>query len=166
MDTLTKAFLFLTVFLMALIGGLFYSYSCSVNPGLGQLSDSEYLKAMKSINRAILNPWFFLSFIGTLLVTPLTAIIYFRNVGVDLGFYLLLASFIIYFLGVFGVTVLGNVPLNNSLDAFEMRNATFQELSLKRLSFELPWNRLHFVRTVANILSLLFAIGAIVAKLS
>ena len=59
MDPLIKIFLFLTTFLMALIAGLFYSFSVSVNPGLHKLSDSEYIKATKSINRAILNPFFF-----------------------------------------------------------------------------------------------------------
>lgn len=52
MDILINVFLFLTTFLMALIAGLFYSFSIAVNPGLHKLSDSEYIKAMKSINRA------------------------------------------------------------------------------------------------------------------
>ena len=165
MDPLVKIFLFLTTFLMSLIAGLFYSYSCSVNPGLCKLSDSEYIKAMKSINRAILNPWFFVSFIGTLIIAPGTTALYFRNVGADTSFYLLLFSSIIYFVGVFGVTVVGNVPLNNALDSLETANQPHRELRSGRLNFEAPWNRLHTIRTIANILSLALTLGALLMKM-
>lgn len=165
MDLLIKIFLFLTTFLMSLIAGLFYAYSCSVNPGLNKLSDSEYLKAMKAINRAILNPWFFVSFIGTLIITPGTTALYFRNVGADYSFYLLLCASITYFVGVFGVTVLGNVPLNNALDSLELANQPHRELKSRRLNFEIPWTRLHNIRTAANLTSLLLTIASLVIKI-
>jgi len=149
---------------MALIGGLFYSFSCAVNPGLHKLSDSEYIKAMKSINRAILNPWFFLTFIGALIITPGTTALYLRYVGADLSFYLLLAASIIYFVGVFGVTVVGNVPLNNALDSLEFTNLPHSQIRSRRLGFEIPWNRLHTIRTIANIMSLLLVMGSVVIK--
>ena len=151
---------------MALIAGLFYSYSCSVNPGLATLSNREYLLAMKAINRAILNPWFFLSFIGSLLVTPTTAILYYRSVGMDLTFYLLLAAFVLYFIGVFGVTALGNVPLNNSLDAFQAELATETEMKNRRIKFEIPWRRLHTIRTFANLVALTLVLLALVWKIA
>ncbi|MBC8154239.1 MAG: DUF1772 domain-containing protein, partial [Bacteroidetes bacterium] len=56
----------------ALIAGLLYAYSCSVNPGLNRLSDASYLAAMQSINREIQNPVFFLSFLGALVLLPLS----------------------------------------------------------------------------------------------
>jgi uncharacterized membrane protein len=162
MDPLEKICLLLTGFLMALIAGLFYSYSCSVNPGLGALPDNEYLKAMKAINRAILNPWFFMSFIGSLLITPATVVVHFTRTGVDTTFYLLLSASIVYFIGVFGVTVLGNVPLNNSLDGFEIQNSTSTEIKEKRIGFEVPWNKLHTIRTLSNGFALLLVLGALV----
>jgi uncharacterized membrane protein len=165
MDPIVKIFLFLTIFLMSLIAGLFYAYSVSVNPGLNKLSDIEYLKAMKSINRAILNPRFFLSFIGTLVITPGTTALYFRNVGADSSFYLLLISSVIYIVGVFGVTMLGNVPLNNTLDALTIANQPHRELKSGRLQFEMPWNRLHTIRTVANLSSLALALLALITRI-
>ena len=165
MDPLIKIFLFLTTFLMALIAGLFYSFSVSVNPGLHKLSDSEYIKATKSINRAILNPFFFLIFIGALIMTPGTTALYFRYEGSDLSFYLLLSASIIYFVGVFGVTVLGNVPLNNMLDSLEFTNLPHREIRSRRLGFENPWNRLHAIRTVANIVSLLLVNASLIIKI-
>lgn len=165
MDPIVKIFLFLTTFLMSLIAGLFYSYSVSVNPGLNKLSDIEYLKAMKSINRAILNPLFFLSFIGTLVISPGTTALYFRNVGADSSFYLLLTSSVIYIVGVFGVTMLGNVPLNNALDALSITNQPHRELRSGRLQFEIPWNRLHTIRTVANLFSLMLTVLALIMRI-
>lgn len=165
MDPLIKIFLLLTTFLMALIAGLFYSFSCSVNPGLHRLSDSEYIKAMKSINRAILNPLFFASFIGTLIVTPGTTALYLKYVGADGSFYMLLLASIIYGVGVFGVTVLGNVPLNNALDSIEFTNLPHREIRSRRLGFETPWNRLHTIRTIANLVSLLLVVGSLVFRI-
>jgi uncharacterized membrane protein len=58
MDLTVKATLLIAVILTGLIAGLFFAYACSVNLGLTRLADAEYLKAMQSINGAILNPWF------------------------------------------------------------------------------------------------------------
>ncbi len=51
--------------LTGLAAGLFYSYACSVTGALGRLPDREYVMAFQSINTAILNAWFFASFMGS-----------------------------------------------------------------------------------------------------
>lgn len=153
----------ITAMLLALIAGLFYSYSCSVCPGLGRLSDAEYLRAMQSINRAILNPWFFASFIGTVIMMPVSTWIMYRAEGAGPSFYLFLAASILYIAGVFGVTIAGNVPLNNLLDRFDMARAAGEEIKNKRIAFETPWNRLHLIRTLANIISLVLFLWGMTA---
>jgi len=163
MDVLQVSLLAAT-FLTGLIAGLFYSYSCSVNPGLAKLKDIEYLKAMKSINKAILNPWFFLSFMGSLVAIPLATTLYYYTTGVDASFYLLLSASLTYIVGVFGVTMRGNVPLNEELDSFNIEQAAIQEISLKRKSFEIPWNKFHFVRSIANVAVFFFLLVAIIIK--
>jgi plastocyanin/uncharacterized membrane protein len=156
-----KILLVLVVLFTGMLAGLFYGYACSVNPGLGRLSDQEYLKAMQSINSAILNPVFFLSFIGSLLLLPLvTWVIYTADRTPQ--FYFLLAATLIYFIGVFGVTVIGNVPLNEALAGFRVDGATAQELLLCRKKFELPWNKLHLVRTVASALAFLLSLLSVI----
>jgi uncharacterized membrane protein len=57
--------------LTALVTGLYFGYSVSVNGGLHRLNDFEFVKAMQSINAAIQNPLFFVSFIAPLLLLPL-----------------------------------------------------------------------------------------------
>lgn len=143
--------------LTGLIAGLFYSYSCSVNPGLRKLSDREYINAMNAINAAILNPVFFLSFIGTLVLLPLSAFFNYTPEH-NTRFILLLTASLIYAIGVFGVTILGNVPLNNTLALVNTATASADELSAYRLMFEGPWGFLHTIRTLANVISLILVI--------
>ena len=51
--TTTNIILTIAATTTALITGLLYAYSCSVNIGLGRLADAEYIAAMQSINKAI-----------------------------------------------------------------------------------------------------------------
>jgi len=62
MPMLTNIILVITATTTALMAGLFYAFSCSVNLGLARLSNAEYISAMQSINRAIQNPIFFAAF--------------------------------------------------------------------------------------------------------
>lgn len=155
--TTINLFLLVTALASGLIAGLFYSYSCSVNPGLGALSDAGYLAAMQSINRAILNPVFFFSFMGTLLLLPINT---YQHFGTGSRFYLLLAAAAVYIIGSFGVTMFGNVPLNDALDKMNLTGASEQELAAHRLRFEVSWNRLHAVRTYASVLSFVLVLLA------
>lgn len=153
------------VLLTGLIAGLFYGYDCSVIKGFRHIGDREYLVAFQSINKAILNPYFFLSFMGSLLILPLAAWFTYKA-GAPVSFYLLLAATIVYIAGVFGVTVLGNIPLNNELDQFTITGATHDALHTLRQKFETNWNRLHAIRTYASILSFLLAILSLLKKAS
>lgn len=157
--------LIITTLMVALVAGLFYAYSCSVIPGLGRLSDTEYLKAMQSINRAILNPVFFSSFMGALLFLPLSTWMSWRQPVLQHGFWCLLIAMLIYVAGVFGVTMLGNVPLNNTLDQFDIAGGTAEQIRSQRSAFENRWNTLNHIRTVGAILSLLFTILACLCRI-
>ncbi|MEY8758898.1 chryseobasin maturation helper ChrI [Chryseobacterium tongliaoense] len=154
---MTTLILIITATLTALIGGLFYAYSCSVVLGLGKLSDVEYLKAMQSINREILNPVFFLSFMGTAVMLPLSTFLYRAQSPV---FILLLLAAIIYLIGVFGVTVAGNVPMNDQLDQFNITDSTMEAIKKVRENFENRWNFLNNIRTICSTLSIILVICA------
>ena len=160
MFTLQNGFLFLSTLLCALITGLLYGYACSVNPGLSKLPDLPYLKAMQSINKEILNPLFFISFFGTLLVLPVTAWYCYQHAAPG-AFYLIVTACLFYLIGVIGITIFGNVPLNDALALFEIDKATLAELSRQRNIFETNWNRYHNIRTVCSVFSLLFIIASI-----
>ncbi len=150
----------IAVLLTGLVAGLFYSYAYSVTGGLGKLSDKEYLMAFQSINRAILNVLFFAGFIGSLIVLPVATWLSY-NAGITFSFCLLLSATVIYVVGVFAVTIFGNVPLNNMLENFNINEASPQELFSLREKFEASWNKLNLIRTVAAVLSFLMAIFSV-----
>ncbi|SHF85068.1 Uncharacterized membrane protein [Chryseobacterium sp. OV279] len=154
---MTTVFLLITAVLTALIAGLFYAYSCSVVLGLGKLSDTEYLKSMQSINREILNPVFFMSFMGTAILLPVTTFL-FR--GDQPAFIFLLLASAVYLIGVFGVTVAGNVPLNDMLDKFDISGSTADVVKQMRDRFENRWNLLNNVRTVFSVISIALVVCA------
>lgn len=150
--------LFITVLLTALSAGIFYAYACSVNPGLHRLSDVAYLSAMQSINRAIQNPAFFVCFMGPVLLLPWSAWWQYKN-SITAFKYLLFAA-VLYIGGVFGVTMVGNVPLNQALEVFNIAQASPQEFTAQRTAFETPWNDWHRVRTIAAVVALILTLLA------
>ncbi|MBW8682813.1 DUF1772 domain-containing protein [Chitinophaga sp. B61] len=159
MFTFSQLILIITTLTTALIGGLFYAWSCSVIPGLARVADHTYLESMQQINRAILNPLFFLSFMGTTLLLPLCTYLHYSP-ALPVRFWLLLVASLLYICGTFGVTAFGNVPLNNMLDTFDLTTASATALAGMRRKFEHPWVYLHNIRTVANLLALLLVIIA------
>ena len=157
--TVSNVVLVVTITFTALMAGLFYSYSCSVVLGLKLLTDSEYIASMQSINKAIQNPLFFICFFGTLLLLPISAYLaYFQHPR--LIFWLFLTATVIYFIGVFGVTALGNIPLNDGLEKFNLANASKETITLQRTIFEQRWNNLNLIRTISSILSLVLIVIA------
>ena len=154
-----KPVLILTTTSTALMAGLFYAYSCSVVPGLRLLDDRGYLSAMQSINKAIQNPVFFAPFFGTLVLLPLSTYLgYDKNSGT--GFWLIVAASAFYYIGVFGVTVFGNVPLNDGLEKFDLAKASAAAINEQRKAFERPWNGLNMIRTVSSIAALVLMVVA------
>src|SRR5690349_6982509 len=119
------------------MAGLFFAWSCSVMPGFARLKDREFVSVMQKTNRAIQNPVFFIAFLGAPLLLPIST---FFSYGNSPRFLLLLTATIIYLIGTFGVTVFGNVPMNNALDRFDLETATDEEISKQRANFERRWN--------------------------
>ena len=160
--TFANIALLAAAFTTALIAGLFYAWSCSVNPGLGKLPDAGYLAAMQSLNREILNPLFFMSFMGTVILLPVSTWMQYSN-PVSTRFYLMLGATLVYGIGTFGVTMLGNVPLNNALDGINLQSSP-EVLHQQRELFEGPWNRLHSIRTIANAIALILVLLACIVR--
>jgi uncharacterized membrane protein len=157
--TTSNAFLVGATLCLGLMSGLFYAYACSVMPALKRLDDFQFISAMQSINRAIQNPIFFISFFGVLIFLPIATYLNYTKPVSIIFWYLVVAS-IIYFTGSFLVTVIGNIPLNNSLDEFELTTASKDSLRTTRQLFETKWTRLNNIRTASSILAFIFALLA------
>jgi uncharacterized membrane protein len=98
-----------------LMAGIFFTWSNAVKPGIGKLSDLEYLRSLQSMNRVILNNTFKVLFMGAILSVALVPIFYFSLYPSNI-FWVFVGAFVIYWVGAFGVTVAGNIPLNEILD--------------------------------------------------
>ncbi|MES2747370.1 MAG: anthrone oxygenase family protein [Bacteroidota bacterium] len=158
-----QLFQLITLLLTGLLAGLFYGYDCSVIKGLGNLQNDTYLQSFQSINKAIQTPYFFISFMGSVLALPVSSWLSYRNYNVE-SFYLMLAASLVYFIGVFGVTVFCNVPLNEQLANFSISSATEIEIKAMRKAFEKPWNDYHTLRTDASIVAFCFAILSLLTQ--
>ena len=146
------------VILTGLSAGFFYAWMVSVIPGTKKVIDITYLESMQSINRAILNPAFYLVFMGS----PLALIIStFQQYQAGPKFWLLLAATLVYLLGTFAVTAFGNVPLNDALDVLDLGSLSEVEIADFRKSYEEKGNRLHWIRTLFAVVSFVLSLLAI-----
>ncbi|MDQ3747581.1 MAG: DUF1772 domain-containing protein [Acidobacteriota bacterium] len=159
MPTLTNIILVITATMTALMAGLFYAWSCSVMLGFARLSNREFISAMQSTNRAIQNPIFFAAFFGAPVLLPLSVFLHYGQ-PLPARFWFLLAATIMYLIGTFGVTIFGNVPLNNTLDCFDLQAASEAEITLQRANFERRWNNLNTIRTVSSLLAIMLVVIA------
>ena len=144
--------LILAILFTGLMAGIFFTWSNAVKPGIGKLSDIEYLRAFQSMNRVILNNTFKLIFIGAVLATGLVPFFYFHLYPSNI-FWLLVSAFIVYWVGAFGITVFGNIPLNEILDKTTLETLSLEELKSLRTSIELRWNNLNLLRTISSLLT-------------
>lgn len=152
MESVKNITLFTSVLLVGLSAGLFYAWAVSVIPGTRKVTDDSYLEVMKTINRAILNPAFFLIFLGPATLMMLTTFLQYK-VALNLSFWLVLSGTLTYLFGTVGVTIFGNVPMNEALDAIQLADLTPDQLRDTRLAYEGRWNRYHLIRTVFSVLA-------------
>lgn len=156
--TLKSFMLFTSIVLTGLSAGFFYAWSVSVIPGTQKVADLAYLETMQSINRAILNPAFFVVFFGSLITLAIASVYQYQS---GITFWFMLAATIFYLLGTFGVTAFGNVPLNNQLEGMNLAELSGAKIAEFRQFYEINWNRLHLIRTVFAVLSFILSLFAV-----
>ncbi|MGP1383840.1 MAG: anthrone oxygenase family protein [Thainema sp.] len=132
-----------------LMAGVFFAFSTFVMQALAQLKPPQGIAAMQAINITVINPWFITVFMGTAAVCLLLAIATLLNWQQPTAIYVLLGS-LLYLMGTFGVTIVGNVPLNNALADVEPTSAEGAALWAQYLTRWTIWNH---VRTVAAVLA-------------
>ena len=131
------------------MAGIFFTWSNAVKPGIGKLSDIEYLRALQSMNRVILNNAFKIIFLGAIIAVALVPVFYFNLYPKNI-FWLFVFTLVIYWIGVFGVTVSGNIPLNEILDKTNLESITSEEIKTLRKSIEVKWNNFNLIRCISS----------------
>ena len=150
------------ILLTGLSAGLCFTWSNSITTGIGNLDNYGYLSAFQQMNRTILNPTFIIVFFGPFFLGLINLYV-FKNASSSL-IWLLILAIVIYFLGVALVTIFGNVPLNEILDKTDLVSANSQDLQTLRNTFEVKWNCLHLIRTMASISSFFILILTLLIK--
>jgi uncharacterized membrane protein len=153
-----------SVILTGLSAGIFFAWSVSVIPGIKLTVNHTYLETMQSINREILNPVFYCVFFGSLVLLSIASINEFHSNKVVFG--LLLAAAITYMLGTVLVTGLGNVPLNDQLEALKLAEIDVPQIEQFRKFYETNWNKLHLIRTLSAVCSFIIAAIALYVQVN
>ncbi|MFJ3302721.1 DUF1772 domain-containing protein [Streptomyces sp. NPDC086549] len=127
---------------MGLIAGVFYIFACAVMPALHRSDDRVFVGVMRDINDTIQNPVFFLSFMGALVLTGVSA---WQLRGRPCGRWVWagLAAYALVFL----ITVAFSIPLNDAL-------AKTGDASALRDRFENPWVAWNAVRALLSTVAL------------
>ncbi len=141
--------LIITTLSSGLMAGLFYAWSISVTPGLAKVGDENYLLAFQSMNRAILNPAFFIFFMGLAILLPLLSYLYYQT-PMGAQFWYIISATILYIVGIMAVTLFGNVPMNNTLEVLQIESMNQEQMASFRLGFESKWNKLNMIRTICS----------------
>ena len=154
--TLDSSILLITIILTGLSAGLCFTWANAVTPGLSQLDDVGYLQAFQAMNRAILNPLFFVVFLGPFFTHLANA--YMTRGATGAAFWLPIAAAVLYIGGLVLVTVFKNVPINEVLDKTDLLTASAEELKMLRARFEGSWSQWHLVRTLCSTLAFILLV--------
>lgn len=137
-----------------LVAGTFFAFSSFVMPALARLPTREGIKAMQSINVVILNSLFMVVFLATAALCVVLAVATLGMVGSSSG--LQLAGVLLYLLGTLLVTVMFNVPLNQTLAAITSDSPAAGEVWQRYVDTWTVWNH---VRTVTALMASLVLIA-------
>jgi uncharacterized membrane protein len=150
MDSVRDLSLVATLVTTGLMAGIYLAFSIAVMPGLARNDDHTYVGAMRGMNVAILNGWFFVVFLGPL---PLGILAVITRLPDHDGLVWAALAVVLY-VATLVVTGVVNVPLNNRLDSTE-------SVEDARALFERRWVRWNAVRTVLSIASLVALAAAL-----
>lgn len=145
---------------ITLVGGVFLAFSDFIMRSLSLARPPAGVEVMQTINREVFRFVFMTLFLGMAAVSLVMAI-YAAMALSGTAQLLIVGASLIYLIGVFGVTVGRNVPLNDALAGKDTDATTTQdywtEVYLPRWTF---WNT---VRTFACVLSAALLMVGIVA---
>jgi hypothetical protein len=159
-----KIILLITAFLTAMISGFFYAYHIQALTG-SRINIPKKLVKKTGLSTALLMDCIALIYSRSVnRPSPGLTEHTYRDGGADTVFYFLLASSIIYVVGVFLITGMGNVPLNESLARINLSIASPDDLEKYRDAFEGPWNKFNLIRTIANLFSLVLILVSLIKK--
>ena len=139
-----------SIIAFALVGGVFLAFSDFIMRSLGTAKSPSGIEVMQVINREVFNWVFMTLFLGMAAVcVVIIGYAYVKLAGPVVVLIVLAAG--LYLVGVFGVTVVFNVPLNNQLEGMDFTSEAALDFWKRRY---LPdWTLWNSIRTFASVLA-------------
>lgn len=135
-----------------LMAGIYFSFSTFVMRSLDSLTPKAAVAAMNAINLVIVKSWFLPLFFATTMLYAVLALFTFRG-GSEVEVHAVLYAAVIYVMGMFFITLLFNVPLNNKLATVDKQ---FEKSWRRYLKYWIRWNH---VRTLSCITTHVLGLG-------
>ena len=157
-----QAALIATTFLCSMVGGFLIAFLLVVMPGIGNLSNKDFIKSFQVIDKIIQDgqPIFIIIWVGSAIAIIATAVLgIFQLNGLIL--FIMIAVAIIYIGGVQLPTIIINVPLNNRLQTLNVETMSEESIIKERENFETQWNKWNLIRTVFACITSLLLIGLV-----
>src|SRR5882724_5385944 len=143
-----------------LLAGLYFAFSAFIMTALGRIGQVPGIMAMNAINTTIVPSLFMPCFLGTTLTSLALAVLALLRWGMP-GATVMVAGGLICVVGMFVVTMVFNVPLNDALAAVDPASTEAGSVWARYLSDWTFWNH---VRTISSTAACALFIAAIAAR--
>ena len=157
---LTSGLLWFSAVGCGLLAGLYFAFSAFIMTSLGRIDQAAGIAAMNAINVDIVRSLFMPLFLGTTLACAALGMLACFRLG-EPGAIAMLAGGVVYVAGMFVVTMLFNVPLNDALAAVDPSSGAATTVWARYLGDWTFWNH---VRTFASTAATALFIIAIAAR--
>src|SRR5215217_837344 len=143
----------ITLAMIGVMAGIFFTFSNSVMRGLDAIDAAHAVRAMQSVNRKILNPVFLATFTLPPILAAATGglLLWLGQTWAAVIFFL---AAVTYVAGAIVPTAAVNVPLNNALDAATVP-ADASEAARLWSDYSTRWTRWNTLRAGISTISLL-----------
>ncbi len=148
METMRAAVLIIATLAVGLFAGVFALYANAIMPGLRRTDDRTFVGAFQSIDTAIINPLFLMTFLGGLGFTGIAAAL---HLGEDVRsvFPWIVVALVLY-LAVVVITLRVNVPLNDGIKAAGAPDRIADLARVREQFDEASWARWNLIRALAT----------------
>lgn len=157
MDILIASLTWFSAVSSGIMAGVYFTFSSFAMRSFAELGDEAGARAMQSINRVILRSAFLPLFFASTLACAVLLVLGLLGYG-GKGAVMMAAGGGVYIAGMFAVTVVGNVPLNNQLDAVDPASGESAKAWRRYLT---RWTMYNHVRTLACILAMVLLIASL-----
>ena len=157
---LTDLLLWCSALGCGVMAGLYFAFSTFIMSAFGAIGQSAGIAAMQSINVVIVRSIFLPLFFGTTLIAAILIVLAAVNLS-EPGAASMLTGALIYVIGMFVVTVVFNVPLNDTLAGVDPESAAATSVWQSYMKVWTSWNH---VRTLASLSASGLFIHALIAR--